>query len=126
MLGRAGLAQAVQVDPRAWEVHAELGLILLGVNRPGAARAHLERAYEGDPYNALTVKLIIDHYPVESIRKRGQEIERVQRGERESGDQRHGHDAVSPLQERRACGVLQGAAGMSAAPTLSETSLPTR
>lgn len=47
--------QAVTIEPDAWNAHAQLGINLMRVNRPGQARAHLERAYQGDPYNALTV-----------------------------------------------------------------------
>lgn len=47
--------QAVQVDPGDWMAHAELGINLLRVDRLGAARNHLHQAYDGDPYNPLTV-----------------------------------------------------------------------
>lgn len=50
--------QAVTVDPEDWTVHAELGINLLRVNRHADARRHLELAYRGDPYNALTVNTL--------------------------------------------------------------------
>src|SRR5690606_1530482 len=50
--------QAVAVDPQDWAAHAELGINLLRVNRHGDARRHLELAYRGDPYNALTVNTL--------------------------------------------------------------------
>lgn len=50
--------QAVEVEPGSWDAHAELGINLLRVNRHREARQHLERAYEGDPYNALTVNTL--------------------------------------------------------------------
>lgn len=50
--------QAVAVAPRAWDAHAELGINLLRLDRLEAARRHLEIAYEGDPYNALTVNTL--------------------------------------------------------------------
>jgi tetratricopeptide (TPR) repeat protein len=50
--------KAVAVDPSSWDTHAELGINLLRVNRHDAARRHLERAYHGDPYNALTVNTL--------------------------------------------------------------------
>ena len=50
--------EAVAVAPSAWDAHAELGINLLRVNRHEEARRHLEKAYEGDPYNALTVNTL--------------------------------------------------------------------
>lgn len=47
--------QAVAVAPTDWAAHAQLGINLLRVNRPADARRHLSTAYQGDPYNALTV-----------------------------------------------------------------------
>jgi Flp pilus assembly protein TadD len=50
--------QAVAVEPTAWDAHAELGINLLRVNRHDDARRHLQQAYHGDPYNALTVNTL--------------------------------------------------------------------
>ena len=50
--------QAVLVQPTAWDAHAELGINLLRVNRHDEARRHLVKAYQGDPYNALTVNTL--------------------------------------------------------------------
>jgi len=54
----AAYEQAVTADPRAWDAHAELGINLLRLNRFEQARRHLEEAYRGDPYNALTVNTL--------------------------------------------------------------------
>lgn len=51
----AAYERAVALEPTAWAAHAELGINLLRVDRPADARRHLELAYEGDPYNPLTV-----------------------------------------------------------------------
>ncbi|HEX7035823.1 MAG TPA: tetratricopeptide repeat protein [Pseudomonadales bacterium] len=50
--------QAVAVNPEDWAAHAELGINLLRVNRHREARRHLQLAYHGDPYNALTVNTL--------------------------------------------------------------------
>jgi tetratricopeptide (TPR) repeat protein len=54
----AAYERAVAADPRAWDAHAELGINLLRLNRFEQARRHLEEAYRGDPYNALTVNTL--------------------------------------------------------------------
>lgn len=52
------LEEAVSRDPTLWHAHSELGQNLLRVNRLADARRHLQRAYEGDPYNAITVNTL--------------------------------------------------------------------
>lgn len=42
---------AARADPRAWTAHGEHGLNLLRLGSIEAARAALERAFEGDPFN---------------------------------------------------------------------------
>lgn len=50
--------KATETQPTLWDAHAELGLNLLRVDRIDDARRHLETAYRGDPYNALTVNTL--------------------------------------------------------------------
>jgi tetratricopeptide (TPR) repeat protein len=52
------LEAAVARDETLWQAHSELGLNLLRVNRLEDARRHLELAYQGDPYNAVTVNTL--------------------------------------------------------------------
>jgi tetratricopeptide (TPR) repeat protein len=52
------LEQAAKTDPEHWPAHADLGINLLRLNRFEQAREHLERAYEGDPYNAEVVNTL--------------------------------------------------------------------
>lgn len=52
------LEAAVSRDETLWQAHSELGLNLLRVNRLVDARRHLELAYQGDPYNAVTVNTL--------------------------------------------------------------------
>jgi len=52
------LEQAVRTDPQLWRAHSELGLNLLRVNRLEDARRHLQLAYAGDPYSAVTVNTL--------------------------------------------------------------------
>lgn len=49
---------AVAIQPDHWQAHAELGINLLRLNEYARARRHLVTAYEGDPYNALTVNTL--------------------------------------------------------------------
>jgi cellulose synthase operon protein C len=49
------LRRAVEVEPDLWSAHAELGANLLRLGDLAAARAHLTRAYSGDPYSPTTV-----------------------------------------------------------------------
>jgi tetratricopeptide (TPR) repeat protein len=52
------LESAVARDPQLWHAHSDLGQNLLRLNRLADARRHLELAYEGDPYNAITVNTL--------------------------------------------------------------------
>ena len=52
------LRRAVDVDPRLWRAHAELGVNLMREGRDEEGRRHLEIAYEGDPYSAKTVNTL--------------------------------------------------------------------
>ena len=52
------LQRAVALDPNLWTAHATLGINLLRVNRFDDARVHLNRAHEGDPYNAQVVNTL--------------------------------------------------------------------
>lgn len=49
---------AVEIQPDHWEAHVQLGQNHLRLNRVDAAIEHIERAYEGDPYNPRTVNLL--------------------------------------------------------------------
>jgi tetratricopeptide (TPR) repeat protein len=50
--------KAVAIQPDLWPAHLELGINLLRDNKVTQARAHLETAYEGDPYNPKTVNTL--------------------------------------------------------------------
>ncbi len=52
------LEAAVARDPQLWQAHCDLGQNLLRLNRLEDARRHLELAYGGDPYNAITVNTL--------------------------------------------------------------------
>mgnify|MGYP001382572237 CR=1 FL=1 len=52
------LRQAVEIEPELWSAHAELGVNLLRLGEVNESRAHLERAYAGDPYSATTVNTL--------------------------------------------------------------------
>ena len=54
----AQLQRASEVDPSLWSAHAALGINLLRINRFEDARESLERAHEGDPYNAQVVNTL--------------------------------------------------------------------
>ena len=58
------LRRAIEVAPRLWRAHAELGVNLMreGIDEEG--RRHLEIAYSGDPYSAKTVNTLrlLDKY----------------------------------------------------------------
>lgn len=54
----AQLRRAVEVDPGLWSAHAALGTNLLRINRFEEARVSLERAHDGDPYNAQVVNTL--------------------------------------------------------------------
>lgn len=58
------LRRAVDVAPRLWRAHAELGVNLMREGHDGEGRRHLEIAYEGDPYSAKTVNTLrlLDKY----------------------------------------------------------------
>ena len=47
--------KAVALDPQLWSAHADLGVNLMRENQEEKGRAHLERAFEGDPFSAKTV-----------------------------------------------------------------------
>ncbi|MBI3666328.1 MAG: tetratricopeptide repeat protein [Acidobacteria bacterium] len=47
--------QAVALDPELWDAHAQLGVNLWRLGEEAEARRHLETAYRGDPYSAVTV-----------------------------------------------------------------------
>lgn len=50
--------KAVKLDPEYAQGHSKLGINLLRVNNIFAARYHLERAYEIDPFNTETVNTL--------------------------------------------------------------------
>ncbi len=52
------LRRAVDVAPRLWRAHAELGVNLMREGHDEQGRRHLEIAYEGDPYSAKTVNTL--------------------------------------------------------------------
>ncbi|HEY8508539.1 MAG TPA: tetratricopeptide repeat protein, partial [Steroidobacteraceae bacterium] len=52
------LRRAVEVQPDLWSAHAELGVNLLRLGQVEEARAHLERAYSGDPFSPTTVNTL--------------------------------------------------------------------
>ena len=52
------LRKAIDVAPRLWRAHAELGVNLLREGRDAEGRRHLEIAYRGDPYSAKTVNTL--------------------------------------------------------------------
>ncbi len=52
------LKRAVEVQPELWSAHAELGANLLREGDFAQARAHLTRAYSGDPFSATTVNTL--------------------------------------------------------------------
>jgi tetratricopeptide (TPR) repeat protein len=54
----AMLERAVAVEPANWAAHSTLGTNLLRVNRIEEGIYHLERAYEGDAFNAETVNTL--------------------------------------------------------------------
>lgn len=65
------LRRAVEVQPDLWSAHAELGSNLLRLGQIEEARAHLTRAYSGDPYSPTTVNSLrlldrIDEFDVSS------------------------------------------------------------
>jgi cellulose synthase operon protein C len=65
------LRRAVEVQPDLWSAHAELGSNLLRLGQIEEARAHLTKAYSGDPYSPTTVNSLrlldrIDEFDVSS------------------------------------------------------------
>jgi tetratricopeptide (TPR) repeat protein len=50
--------KAVDIEPRLYSAHAELGVNLLRENRVDDARDHLEIAYRGDPFSAPVVNTL--------------------------------------------------------------------
>ena len=52
------LRRAVQINPRLWRAHAELGINLMREGLDEEGRRHLEIAYNGDPYSAKTVNTL--------------------------------------------------------------------
>ena len=52
------LRRAVEIQPDLWSAHAELGVNLLRLGQMEEGRAHLERAYSGDPFSATTVNTL--------------------------------------------------------------------
>ena len=52
------LNRAVDVQPDLWSAHEELGVNLLRVGAIEEARAHLQRAYSGDPFSPTTVNTL--------------------------------------------------------------------
>lgn len=50
--------KAVEIQPDHWAARVELGSNLLRDNRITEARQQLEAAYQGDPYNPITVNLL--------------------------------------------------------------------
>lgn len=52
------LRKAVEIAPRLWSAHAELGVNLMREGEDDAGRRHLEIAYGGDPYSAKTVNTL--------------------------------------------------------------------
>ena len=58
------LRKAVELDPEDWDAHARLGVNLWRLGDEAGARRHLEAAYRGDPFSAVTVnslKLMDSH-----------------------------------------------------------------
>ncbi|MEZ5366994.1 MAG: tetratricopeptide repeat protein [Bryobacterales bacterium] len=49
------LQKAIELNPRLWSAHADLGVNLLRENKEAEGRRHLEIAFEGDPFSAKTV-----------------------------------------------------------------------
>ena len=47
--------KAIALDPEHWDAHAQLGVNLWRLGEEAEARRHLEAAYRGDPYSAVTV-----------------------------------------------------------------------
>ena len=58
------LRKAVEIAPRLWRAHAELGVNLMREGFDDEGRRHLEIAYQGDPYSAKTVNTLrlLDSY----------------------------------------------------------------
>ena len=58
------LRRAIDVAPRLWRAHAELGVNLMREGFDEEGRRHLEIAYSGDPYSAKTVNTLrlLDKY----------------------------------------------------------------
>ena len=58
------LRRALDLAPRLWTAHAELGVNLMRDAHDEEGRRHLEIAYEGDPYSAKTVNTLrlLDKY----------------------------------------------------------------
>ena len=58
------LRKAVEIAPRLWRAHAELGVNLMREGLDDEGRRHLEIAYKGDPYSAKTVNTLrlLDSY----------------------------------------------------------------
>ena len=54
----AMLERAVAVDPAFWSAHSALGANMLRINRIEDGQYHLQRAYEGDAFNAETVNML--------------------------------------------------------------------
>jgi tetratricopeptide (TPR) repeat protein len=52
------LERAVAVDPEFWSAHSALGANMLRINRIEDGQYHLQRAYEGDAFNAETVNML--------------------------------------------------------------------
>ncbi|HMN46153.1 MAG TPA: tetratricopeptide repeat protein [Povalibacter sp.] len=52
------LRKAIEVQPTLWSAHADLGANLLRFGEIDAARVHLQKAYEGDPYSPTTVNTL--------------------------------------------------------------------
>ncbi len=52
------LRRAIDVAPRLWRAHAELGVNLMREGLDGEGRRHLVIAYNGDPYSAKTVNTL--------------------------------------------------------------------
>ena len=50
--------KAVTIDPRHWNGHTVLSMNLLRLGREEEARSHLEKGFEGDPFNVWAINML--------------------------------------------------------------------
>jgi tetratricopeptide (TPR) repeat protein len=71
------LRRAIEVQPRRWSAHAELGANLLRFGHIEEARRHMQIAYQGDPYSPTIVNTLRLLDRVDEVRTSVSKVELV-------------------------------------------------